>query len=112
MASGWKIGIHTYAVDAALLDPPYRVLDEIALQMRIALIEVGHLLDKPAVGGTLAVEIGGIGVIESRQAMVGHHKRVGEIEPVAARRIGHPPMVGATVIKNHVHHHLDAALVA
>ncbi len=87
MEVGIGIGVHAYAVDAALLDPPYGVLDQVALEVGIALVEVGHLFDKPSVGGALAVVVGGVGVEECGEPVVGDLHRVGEVKPIVGGRI-------------------------
>ena len=51
------IGIHADAVNTGSLYPPDAVLDEVAHQVRITLVEVGHSRDEPGVLCLAAVHL-------------------------------------------------------
>ena len=108
---GIGIGVHADAVDLRRLYPPYRVLGEILHQMRVALVEVGHGGHEPGVDRMLEVIVGDVGVVDGGEAVVGHRVALGMVEPVGRRGVLHPGVVGAGMIEDHVHHHLQTPLV-
>ena len=68
---GIRIGIHADAIDAGRLNPPLRVLDEVAHQMGILLIEVGHGRDKPSLHRFTHIHLRGIGIEHRSQLVAG-----------------------------------------
>ena len=112
LAVGIGIGVHADAVDGGRLDPPDTVLDEVAHDVGVALVEVGHGGDKPSVGSLLAVDVGGVGVEDGRELIAGLEAIAGMVEPVAGRAVLLPGMVTAAMVEDHVHDDLQSALVA
>ena len=112
LAVGVGIGVHADAVDGGRLDPPDTVLDEVAHDVGVALVEVGHGGDKPSVGSLLAVDVGGVGVEDGRELIAGLEAIAGMVEPVAGRAVLLPGMVTAAMVEDHVHDDLQSALVA
>ena len=80
--------------------------------MRVALVEVGHILHKPAIYRLVEVVPAHVGVVDCREAEVGHHIAVGVIEPRALGQVAEPWVSASAVVENHVHYHLHAALVS
>ena len=59
---GVGIGIHADAIDAGGLYPPLGVLNEIAHQVGVVLIQVGHRRDEPTLNGLTLIDSRGVGV--------------------------------------------------
>src|SRR5690606_37613172 len=82
--------------------------DQVTCQVRIALVEVGHGLDEPAVGEAGAVAGRGVGVLDRGAAVVGGGEAAAVVDPVAAGQVAHPPVLRADVVEHHVHDDADA----
>ena len=70
LCKGIRIGVHADAVNTDGLYPPLGVLDEIAHQVGIALVEVGHRRDEPSLYGLTFVNLRSIG-IDNRSELIG-----------------------------------------
>ena len=112
LSVGIRIGVHADTVDARSLYPPLTVLDEVAHEMGIALVEVGHGLDKPSVNGFLHILLRSVGVEDGGELIACLKAVVGIIEPVLRRWVEVPGMVVAAMVEDHIHHHLQSTLVA
>ena len=122
---GIGIGIHADAVNAYSLYPPDAVLDKVAHQVRIALVQVGHSGNKPALSGLLEVYLRGVGIHDRGQLVgslqeagalglrrtTGLYEPVGQVQPVLRRHVAGPGMLEARVVEDHVHNHLQPFLV-
>ena len=60
----------SYAVDASCFYPPLTVLDEVAHEVRIALVEVRHGGNEPPIDGLAHVLLRGIGIEKIGRAHV------------------------------------------
>ena len=121
-SKGIGIGIHANAIDAHCLNPPDAVLNEIVHHMRIVLVEVGHSRYKPTLNSLLLIHLACVRV-EHGSELVASAQEVGtasiacairllepfvSVEPIIARHIGHPRMLKAAMVENHVHYNLQA----
>ena len=68
---GVGIGVHADAVDADGLNPPDGVLDEVAHQVGVMLVEVGHGGHEPAFDGLLHIDLRGVGIDDGCQLVGG-----------------------------------------
>ena len=109
---GVRIGILPDAVDATVLDPPDRVLDQVSRHVRILLVEIGHRGDEPAVQHPVAVVVGRVRIEVDLLVVIRLHVIVQVIEPILARDIFHPGVVAAAVVEDHVHNDLHTSLVS
>jgi hypothetical protein len=101
-------GVLADAGQPGVLDPPQGVLDEIARQVRVALVEVGHGVDEPAVGEGLAVRGRRMRILDRGAAVVGGGERAAVVDPVLRRQVGHPPVLRTDVVEHDVHDQADA----
>ncbi len=108
---GVEVRVHPDAVDAGRLDPPERVLNQVGGEQLVVLVEIGHGGDEPGVRQLLAVVLGGIRVDDGGTLVVGGAVFVEVVDPVAGRRVVHPPVPVADVVVDHVHDHLQVPLV-
>ena len=131
---GIRVGVHTDAVDADSLNPPDAVLNEIAHEMGIVLVQVGHGGNKPALRGLFQVNLRSIRVEHGgefiRGLQIGRLSRfgtigiggkacyrvaaalflrepVGGVEPVFRWHVMGPGMLITTMVENHIHHYLQ-----
>ena len=112
LAVGVGIGVHADTVNTGRLNPPLTVLNEIAHEMRVALVEVGHRLDKPSVDSLRLIHFRRVGIEYGSELVGSLQAIVGIVEPVFRWRVEIPGMVVAAMIEYHVHHHLQTTLVA
>ena len=97
------VGVHTDAVDTNGLYPPDTVLDEIAHQVRVMLVEVGHGRYKPAFCRLFQVYLGGVGVFDRCQLITGLQilallfvlEPFRRVQPVFRRHVLRPRMLEA-----------------
>ena len=68
---GIRIGVHTDAVDTHSLNPPHTVLDEVAHQVRVVLVQVRHRGHEPSLDGLLHIHFRGIGIHYGRELVRG-----------------------------------------
>ena len=122
---GVGIGVHADAVDTDGLYPPDAVLDEIVHHIGVVLVQVGHGRDKPSLHRLTLVHLAGIRVAhrcqliaslqEAGTARIAGATRllepVFQVEPVVAGHIGHPRMLEAAMVEDHVHHNLQSLLM-
>ena len=99
------------AVDSCILDPPCRSLDEIVAYERIPLVEVRHSPVEPSVCKELLLRRCCVRVHLGPFLVAGRDKCVVEIEPVACRKVLHPPVRTSAMVEDHVHYHLESLLM-
>lgn len=93
-------------------NPPETVLYQVAVNVRILLVEVGHGRYKPAVVHLVGIVLGSIRVYVRGQFEGGLHEVVfvvGVVEPIFGGHVLNPYMLYAAVVENHVHYDFDAA---
>ena len=131
---GVGVGIHAYAVDAGILDPPLGVLYEIGHEVGVALVEIGHGGHKPSVDRLVQVDLRGIGIEHGRELITGLEiervfsglafgqaragvaarrlvflcQPLGGVEPVVRGKVAEPGMLESAVVEDHVHHDLES----
>ena len=117
-----RIGVHTDAIDADGLYPPFGVLDEVAHQVRILLVQVRHRRDEPPFHRLAKVYFRGVGVDDGGQLVRRLEERgargvarafrllqpFGQVQPVLRRRVQRPGVLETAVVEDHIHHHLQA----
>ena len=109
---GVRISIHTDPVYVGIFDPPETVLDEVAVNMRIFLIEIGHGSYEPAIVHLAKIILRCVRIYMRSQLEGSLYEvllMVGVVEPVFARHILYPHMFYATMVENHIHYDFDAA---
>ena len=100
-------GVLPDAGEPGVLDPPQRVLDQVARQFWITLVEVGHRGHEPTLGERSAVRRRCMRVLNRRSAMVGGRERRAAVDPVLCWQVAHPPVPGADVVEHHIHDQAD-----
>ena len=103
------IGVHAQAVQAGVLHPPDGPLLEVLQHKGIVQVHVGHRRNEPAAFLPVAVLHRGMGIHVHGEEGVHLHVGLGHVVPVGERRVVHPPVRGAAVVGDDVHHHFQAA---
>ena len=109
---GVRVSIHADTVYVGIFNPPETVLNEIAVYMRVLLVEVGHGGYEPAVVHLVGIVLGSIRVYVRGQFEGGLHEVVfvvGVVEPIFGGHVLNPYMLYAAVVENHIHYDFDAA---
>ena len=105
---GIRIGVHSNSSKSEELDPPNRVLDEVIGQQGLALIQVGHFLDKPTVGKPIQVALSGIRISQGCAAMRRGRELRFVVDPIVRGQIFQPRVLRSAVIHDHVHDYLHS----
>ena len=103
-----RIGVLANTRQAEILDPPDRVLDQVVGEQRVALVEVGHRVREPAVGVGGLVVFRRVRVLVRRAGVRRLGTRFRDVDPGSRRQVGHPPVIAAGVVGDHVHDDADA----
>ncbi len=101
-------GVLANAGQPGVFDPPQGVLDQVAGEVRVALVEVRHRADEPAVGEAGAIRRRRMRILHGGAAMVGRREVAAVVDPVLRRQVAHPPVLRADVVEHHVHDDADA----
>ena len=86
-------------------------MDEVAQGVLVVEVHIDHRGYKPAALLNVEVLLRGIGVHVGGEADVGAGVGVELVYPVVEGEVLHPPMLGAAVVGDDVHNHLDALAV-
>ena len=105
---GIGVGVHPDATEPEVFDPPDGVLYEVIGQQGLALVQVGHGLDEPAVGEAPAVRLAHVGIAQGRAPVGGGGEGATVVDPVLGGQVVHPRVLGPAVVHDHVHDELEA----
>ncbi|MDT4865847.1 hypothetical protein FQZ97_1006740 [compost metagenome] len=67
------------------------------------LVEIGHRRNKPTGRHGVPVFFGSMDILVHFAAVVGRPELPAVIDPVAERKIRHPPVVDPAVVRDHIH---------
>src|ERR1700690_3946772 len=105
----WK-GVQPNAVEAGCFNPPQRILDEVAGDQRILLVQIRHRVGEPAVRDGVPRLLGRVWIDEFRKVAFRDDMVLQRtVKPIGRRRIDYPGMLNAKMIRHQVDHQLDAA---
>ena len=113
---GIRISVHADAVDANGLNPPHAVLDEVAQEVWIMLIQIWHRGYEPAFGCLLEVNLRSVRVDNRCQFVTSLQiltlwllvQPIGSIQPVFRWHVLGPRVLKSAMIENHVHNNLQS----
>ena len=107
----WK-RIQANAVEVCCLHPPHCVLNQIARDQRIFLVQVGHGIGKPAVGDIAPRLYGSMRINQLVEIMGSRAMNLERaVKPIRRGRIEHPRMLHAKMIGHQVDHQLHIPCV-
>ena len=98
----------THSINASILNPPDAVLNQISRHMPVLLIQIRHASTKPSVKECFLLCLRSMRIHHRPFQMTSRLEFSIIIEPVFCWHILQPPMSTATMVENHVHHHLHA----
>ena len=105
---GIGVGIDSVACNARPLHPPPIVLDHVAFQIRIGLVQIRHGMIKPPFAHHFTVFRLGIGVQLGRRPVIGSGKSRPSMNPTAVHGLGQQRMGNPPMVMHHIHDDLDA----
>ena len=106
------IGVYPETVQIGVLYPPDSPLLEILENVGVVQVHIRHGRHEPAALLALPVPLGGRRIHVHTEEGVHLHVGLVHMIPVMERRFLHPPVLGAAVVGDNVHNHLEAFLVA
>ena len=106
-----RVCIDTESVKTGILDPPYRPLYEILEHIWIIEVHIHHRRHEPAAFLNIKILPGCVRVHIRREGYVGTCICIELMDPVLERKVIHPPMLGAAMIRHHVHDYAQSLFV-
>ena len=99
------------AINTCVLDPPDAVLDQIASQMGIPLVQIGHASGEPSIHQNIFLRLWRMYIHQRPFKVRSLHKIVLMIQPIFRRKVFQPPVTTTAMVEDHIHHHLYTPVV-